>query len=57
MRFSVEAPYVQVMNRLYFIEAIYLFFKQIRKITQVSNVQHLTLELEYKDEDCELKDC
>lgn len=31
--------------------------KQIRKITQVSNVQHLTLELEYKDEDCELKDC
>jgi len=31
--------------------------KQIRKITQESNVQQLTLELEYKDEDCELKDC
>jgi len=31
--------------------------KKIRGVTKTQQIQHLTLELEFEDEDCELEDC
>jgi len=31
--------------------------KKIRNVTKTQQIQHLTLELEFEDEDCELEDC